>query len=408
MKQGVCYTVGKKIKRGDVHVQRLSAVSGFLRRPLVRADFTEPMRNRFNTFGRTATFAGAIIAFFLGSGFATAQEILQYFVTYGRLFLAVIFLALLIFAYTDYSFLRAGASGKLAHSSRIFQYYCSKRLGAAFAIFTVLLCYLSFVVMLGGASATLHQQYGAPNGIGAVALCILVVLTVTAGLNGIVDVLSKLGPVIIGLVIFIAVRTIRLDWDGIAAGADLVSEGQVDVLSVGGNPLLSALSYSGFVLLWFAAFMAELGERNDKRTVANAIFLGTGIICVALTAVSLALFPHITELAQVDIPSLVLARKIAPRFGYLFSLVILAGGFTAAVPLLWTAVSRFTREGTLRYKLFAVCLGCLGVGATLFLPYRQLVNLVYGYSGYAGAAFLFCILLHDLRDVWRSKRTPRA
>ena len=195
------------------------------------------------------TLGGSIIAFFLGSGFATAQEIVQYFVAYGGLFLSVVLLALLIFGYTNYSFLVAGASGELEHSSQIFRYYSGPVLGRFFDAFTTILCFLSFVVMLGGTNAMLHQQYGAPLGLGALILAALIVITVASGLNGMLSALGKLGPIIIGLVMFIAICTLLQDWDLAAAGAAEVDSGQVQLMSVGGNPFLSALSYSGFVML---------------------------------------------------------------------------------------------------------------------------------------------------------------
>ena len=39
---------------------------------------------RFN-WGRTITYGGAFIAFLIGSGFATGQEVIQYFSGYGYL-----------------------------------------------------------------------------------------------------------------------------------------------------------------------------------------------------------------------------------------------------------------------------------------------------------------------------------
>ena len=39
-------------------------------------------------WGRVFTFAGAFIAFLIGSGFATGQEVLQYFSSYGYMGLA--------------------------------------------------------------------------------------------------------------------------------------------------------------------------------------------------------------------------------------------------------------------------------------------------------------------------------
>ena len=356
----------------------------------------------------TVTLAGSIIAFFLGSGFATAQEIVQYFVAYGGLFLPVILLTLLIFGYTDYSFLSAGASGRLSHSSQIFRYYAGPVLGTFFDVFTAVLCFLSFVVMLGGTNAMLHQQYGAPLGLGAVILAVLIVVTVAMGLNGMLATLGKLGPVIIVLVMLIAVGTLFQDWDLAAAGVGQVNSGETELMNVGGNPILSALSYSGFVLLWFATFMAEMGERQGRRRSANAVALAVGVICIGLTLVSLAIFTHVQELATVDIPSLVLAGKIAPWFAYGFSFVIMAGDFTTGAPLLWTVAARFTKEGSRAYRLLTAGLGLAGVGIALFLPYRRLVNIVYGYSGYVGAAFLLCIIVHDLRARFGKARAAAA
>ncbi len=359
------------------------------------------------SLGLIVTLAGSIIAFFLGSGFATAQEIVQYFAAYGGLFLFVILLALLIFGYTDMSFLTAGASGRLTHSSQIFRYYAGPVLGRFFDAFTILLCFLSFVVMLGGTNAMLHQQYGAPLGMGAVILAILIVVTVAAGLNGMLSALGKLGPIIIGLVIFIAVATLLKDWSLASDGAAAVDTGQVELMNVGGNPILSAFSYSGFVLLWFATFMAEMGERQGKRTAANAVAVAVGVICVGLTLVSLAIFTHVDELASVDIPSLVLAGRISPAFAYAFSIVIMAGDFTTGAPLLWTVAARFTKEGTRSYRLLTAGLGVAGVVIALFLPYRRLVNIVYGYSGYIGAAFLLCMIIRDLRSWLQGRKDSR-
>ena len=161
------------------------------------------------------------------------------------------------------------------------------------------------------------------------------------------------------------------------------------------------------MLLWFATFMAEMGERQGKRNSANAVGMAVGVICLGLSLVALAIFTHVEELATVDIPSLILAGRISPAFAYCFSVVIMAGDFTTGAPLLWTVAARFTKEGTKAYKLLTVGLGLAGVLIALFLPYRRLVNVVYGYSGYIGAAFLVCIIFHDVRS-WLKKRSGRS
>ena len=51
-----------------------------------------------------------------------------------------------------------------------------------------------------------------------------------------------------------------------------------------GNPFLSGASYGGFVILWFAAFLAEIGAKNKLEdvnigTILSAIFIfGTAAV----------------------------------------------------------------------------------------------------------------------------------
>ena len=68
-------------------------------------------------------FAGAFIAFLIGSGFATGQEILQYFTAYGLKGLLTALVMVLLFIYVGASFIIAGVKGKLSTCRGIFKYY---------------------------------------------------------------------------------------------------------------------------------------------------------------------------------------------------------------------------------------------------------------------------------------------
>ena len=53
-------------------------------------------------------FCGACIAFYIGAGFATMQEVMQYEASYGSLFGVVILVAAVIYVYTNISFTNNG------------------------------------------------------------------------------------------------------------------------------------------------------------------------------------------------------------------------------------------------------------------------------------------------------------
>lgn len=129
------------------------------------------------TLGAIIAFAGATIAFFIGSGFATAQEILQYFAAYGTQFIWVVVLSIGIFVLTNLSFIEAGAQGALSSPGGIYHYYCGKIIGTFYDVFATVFIFLSFVVMCGGAGSALQQQFGLARWIGSFGLAALTALT---------------------------------------------------------------------------------------------------------------------------------------------------------------------------------------------------------------------------------------
>ena len=67
---------------------------------------------------------GACISFYIGAGFATMQEVVQYEASYGSRFLIVILVAAAIYLYTNISFATNGNRLKLNRGGDIYGVYC--------------------------------------------------------------------------------------------------------------------------------------------------------------------------------------------------------------------------------------------------------------------------------------------
>ena len=234
---------------------------------------------------RVLILAGAIIAFTIGSGFATGQEIIQYYTAYGVKGLLVILVFLVAFLYYNFNFAKAGAEQKFEKGNDVYKHFCGKYVGTFCDYYSTLFCYMSFFVMVGGASSTLHQEYGLPAWVGGVVLTALAVITVVGGLNSMVDAIGAVGPVIVVLCIAIGVITLIRDGGDVGAGLDIIKnaayEGAANgetIKSAGSNWLVSGLSYAGFVLLWFASFTAALGSNNKKKELNYGIIGGTAVV----------------------------------------------------------------------------------------------------------------------------------
>ncbi|PRA04481.1 hypothetical protein CQ019_09160 [Arthrobacter sp. MYb229] len=359
------------------------------------------------SFFRVLTYAGAIMAFLIGSGFATGQEILQYFTSYGYWgVFGTGLLVLVLMTYVAVEFFVVGQAKKYDRPSHIFRYYCGKHLGYFFDFFSILFVFLSFTVMVAGAGAVFEEHYGLSKFIGGIGLAVAVGISVWFGLKSLVDVIGKIGPLVVVVAIGLGLLAILRNPAGISEGHQLLPG--LDLTQASTNWFMAGLSYVGFCMLWLAAFLTALGKtaRSRKEAVAGGI-TGAVVFSLACVVVGLGLLANITRVGGTEIPMLVLAKDISPVLAAGISVMILAGIYTTAVPLLWTVSSRFFADKTLRFKYLTITLAVLGTVIGLMLPFSQMVNVVYVINGYVGVLLLALMVVKTISRAARRHPVSR-
>ena len=359
---------------------------------------TQLTRNQMGTVEKTSTlriltYAGAILAFLIGSGFATGQEILQYFTSYGYWgIFGTGLLVLVLMTYVAVEFFTVGQPKKFDRPSRIFHYYCGKHLGTFFDFFSILFVFLSFSVMISGAGAVFQEHYGLSKYIGGIGLAVAVGVTVWFGLNNLVDVIGKIGPLIVLIAVALGILGIVRNPGGISEGNALLQG--LDLTQASTNWFMSGLSYVGFCMLWLAAFLTALGKtaRSRKEAAAGGV-LGATAFSIACIIVGLGLLANIVQVNGTEIPMLVLATDVNTVLGAGISAMIIAGIYTTATPLLWTVSSRFFADRTPRFRYLTLILAAVGTLVGLVLPFSQMVNIVYVINGYVGILLLVLMLV---------------
>jgi len=233
------------------------------------------------------------------------------------------------------------------------------------------------------------------------------------------DAIGIVGPIIVVLCIAIGVLTVIRDGGNIQAGLDVIANGTFEgakdgetIKNAGSTWLASGLSYAGFVLLWFASFTAALGAKNTKKNLNYGIIGGTLAVCIAIILVSFAQISNINTPSadgsvyvwNAAIPNLILAMKIWKPFSAIFAVVVFAGIYTTAVPLLYNPASRFAKEGTPKFKILTIVLAIIGLIVGLFLPFKMLVNYIYVLNGYVGALLIVFMLWKNIKDTFLKKK----
>lgn len=155
--------------------------------------------------------------------------------------------------------------------------------------------------------------------------------------------------------------------------------------------------------MWFAAFLSKIGANHDKQEVNIGMLLSTLAIFSAAIACCIALIVNIDETWNVGIPALVLAKSIHPMLATVFTVIVFLGIYTSACPLLWTGIRVISTDGTKWYKTLIVVGGGVGCLIACYVPYRPLLNIIYGLNGYLGFILVAFMIVNDVRLIIKKK-----
>lgn len=361
--------------------------------------------------GRVIIIGGAFIGLLIGSGFTTGQEIMQYFVSYGNMGYACVALMLIMFIYVGSSFAAVGYEQQFEEPKNIYTYFCGKYIGTFFDYFSVIFLFMSFWVMVAGAGAAINQTFGLPNWMGGVLLGAVTLTTLFFGFNKLVDIVGSIGPVVSVLAILLGLAGIAMNPGGIATFpieiGPLVEAGTVK--QAGSNFFMSMASYVGFCMLWLAVFMTNVGKNaNSRREAIYGTIFGASLYSAAVLLLMLGLSANLAEVAGVQIPTLIIAQKIAPFLAIIYTVIVFVEIYTTAGPLLWTPVKRFAPdEKSNRYRILLVALGAIGIVVGINVDFASLINVVYVINGYVGFLLFFLMVYTDVRVRVLKNYTPK-
>lgn len=346
-----------------------------------------------------------MVAFFIGAGFASGQEILQFFVTYGSRSIIAVAAVAFILIWTSVSYTRAGYENRFGAVKNIYYYYGGRYVGLFFDLFIAVYCYGSFFYMAAAAATVANTTFGVSKIIGSAALGILVICTVIFGFDTLAKIMGYSGIVNIALILIVTIYTLAGNWQHIPDGVRLIERGLAEVTRGGSdNPVLGGVAYIGGTALWFAVFLSELAARRPRRdmrigAVAGSIFI-TGMIILS----TLTLFSILPEVAAADVPNLVIANRITPAAGVFFTIIIILEVYNTSAPQMWTVVSRISPdENSNQFRVATVVLVVLGVAVATVIPFKTLVGYVLSTTGYVCYIFFAAVILKDIGR-WLTRR----
>lgn len=303
-------------------------------------------------------YAGVFIAFMMGSGFATGQEIMQFFTSYGIYSIGGAIISMVLFSSMSAILMRFGFRERNNPDTNAFHYYCGAIFGKFLEWFIPIFLFMVVVVMISGSGATMNQYFGTPQIIGTLIMAIIVLITNYFGLEKIIDIIGYLGPVTIIFTLVISVAALIKNPAGLSNVSEAMANMQDMPMATSSQNTwwLAGILYVAYNVTGSIPFLTEMGKTaNIKNEAILGGLIGGATLILAGLLLNLALLSYIEDVADLKIPNLFLADLISPVSSFIFSIILICGIFSTASPMMWIVVQKFGgKERTQRSKIVLV------------------------------------------------------
>jgi len=344
--------------------------------------------------------AGALSAYWIGSGFSTGQEILQFFTTSGTNGLIAALIFLVLAGSSSYILYGIGYKMKFENPYDVFEYYCGKVIGQAYIWYSVALIYGIMVVMLAGGGATINQYYGIPPYIGTWAIGILALGTVLLGVEKLINIIGVIGPVKILFMVIVGIAGLVT----LFGQPNLLSEASrlmptLGFKSVSSNWAWSGALYAFLALIVSIPFQVECGASTGSLKEARvAGVIGCVGFTVAIVMLVLAELVFYKLIVGQQVPTLAITNHISPILGFIFTVLIVLCIYSAVASFLLVTVRKFAADKTKKFNIIAIVLAAIGMFFGGVLPFDKLVNILFPFAGYSAIVFACFMFYKELKE----------
>lgn len=328
----------------------------------------------------------AFIGIIVGAGFASGQEVLQFFTSFGMWGIFGAVLATTLFAFLGMNLAQLGSRLQTESHQSVIYHICGKYLGVAVDIVITFFLFGVTVVMFSGSGAIFEQQFGIPSLLGNSLMALLVIGSVLLNVEKVISLISMFTPVLLVAVIVLTGYCL-VNFDFSAADVQAAATSQAAP-----NWLLGACLYVSYNLAAGAAMITVMGGtvKNEKVAGWGGLIGGLGLGLLILL-INLSMLTQLKEIAAVPMPTLFIANNISPVMGGIMSLILLGMIYNTAVGMLYAFTARLVKPDTKKFKVSVGVFGVLAF-ASSFVGFVTLVGTVYPVMGYLGFVLIASIV----------------
>ncbi|HQA49646.1 MAG: hypothetical protein ACOX6F_09095 [Syntrophomonadaceae bacterium] len=334
-------------------------------------------------------YLGAVI----GAGFASGQEIMQFFVNYGSCGLTGALTATFLFA------LMGGLLLHLSHRFQVSNYQdllaktVGEKLSPVIDTLLAVFLFLGISTMFSASGAVFYEHLYLPKILGIFMAYILVVVFLLAGRKGMIYSYNLLVPIKLILLLAISVYA-ALFVDG--------SQAEVYTVYLSGNAqqlwVLSAILYVAYNFALAMVVLTEYQSVSRRRDGIIGAAWGGFLLGLLVVLNYLALSRFLPIITHYQVPMLYVAGQISIYTKYVYTVVLWLGILTTAIANTYGFTQRIAEFSGFSYSW------CLIMCSTLALPlsmqdFSLLVGRIYPIFGMLGLIIVIVIIGQAGKDI---------
>lgn len=375
--------------------------------------------------------AGAFVSYSVGAAFASGNEILQFFGSWGEdTWIAWIagFLTTALYCVCLYII---GQHVQFEKSADTYMFFGGKIVGRIYQVCVGIFLIGTSMLLFSGAGSLLQQELGFPSWVGAVLLAVISIVVVLGGLKTVENVLGYAGILILAYIAVFGIISLinpGSNFNQATGVAEMVAEGKVwqanmfalppfnwfPVLSEFNSPVIEGILYGALCVVTGFPFYLSLGRRSTNRKEA----VGSGILttvafylCIALVLLLiLRNFNTIINPATGEMyafPAVAVINTLWPSGGWTYVIIIFVGIFTTLSGFLWATNNMFFegREKTWKSRMFVIVLTVFGMCFGSALPFSQIINILQPLSGVVGVIMIVSIVVKTISFLYKKQES---
>lgn len=343
---------------------------------------------------KTLRVALAFVGLLVGAGFATGQEVIQYFISFGAWGLAGAVVSGLLMIAAGAIIIQLGSIFLADEHRRVFRSVSHPVVSAVLDVSVTLTLFAIGFVMLAGAGSALEQQFGLPAWLGSAVMVGIVMVTGLLDVDKVSNIISSVTPLIFVAVIAAFVYTmLQLPVDlGALHGLAVQAESPV-------TPWwLSAINYTCMALMLGVSMCLVIGGNTpNPREAGWGGLLGGLIYTVLLLMNAVIMLVNYDAVGDAEVPMLQVFETIGPLAALGMAFVTFVMIYNTCIGMFYALGRRLTANHHKRYV--PVFLGtCVAGYLVSLVGFGTLMSYAYPAIGYVGMLMVLVMMVWWIRS----------